>query len=330
MIQQTSGGFEYSLKPDLLFSASWVGNFGHRLWRGVNINQKVLTTPGQPSADIPFPDFRVDPTVPPIATLPTPIQQLQSNGNSNYNAALISLEKRFAHGLSFLISYTVSKNIADFSPELETAAGPINTLGRTDNPQNGHDLRAEKGLANQDTPQRLVVSYSYAFPIGRGAGFLSSGVVGRLLERWQFNGIGTFQSGQPVSILAQTDTSQTGAVRGEPRADCIKAPADITRSVTQDFDTTAFAEPALYTFGSCSVSPGPRTRGLANFDISFFKEFPISEAKRLQFRAEFFNIFNHTQFGPPGNLTVGTPGFGAITSLAVPPREIQFALKLYF
>src|SRR5205823_14000717 len=102
MIEQYSGGFEYSLRPDILLSATWVGNYGHRLWRGVNINQKVLTAPGQPSADIPFPAFRVDPTAPPIATLPTPIQQLESNGNSNYNAALISLERRFSRGPSFL------------------------------------------------------------------------------------------------------------------------------------------------------------------------------------------------------------------------------------
>jgi hypothetical protein len=63
--------------------------------------------------------------------------------------------------------------------------------------------------------------------------------------------------------------------------------------------------------------------------MSFFKGFPITESKRMEFRAEFFNIFNHPQFGPPG-LTVGTPGFGAIESVAVPPRQIQFALKFFF
>jgi outer membrane receptor protein involved in Fe transport len=101
MIQQMSGGFEYSLSPSTLLSASWVGNYSHRMWRALNLNQKVLTNPGQPSGDVPFPNYVVDPSAPLTQTLPTPLQYLESTGNANYNAALISLERRYSNGISF-------------------------------------------------------------------------------------------------------------------------------------------------------------------------------------------------------------------------------------
>jgi len=99
--------------------------------------------------------------------------------------------------------------------------------------------------------------------------------------------------------------------------------------VNRWFDTSVFSEPLPYTFGTCSTSPGPRTPGLANVDLSLFKSFAIGEKRSLQFRAEFFNAFNKTQFGPP-DFGVTDPAFGAISSVNVPPREIQFSLKFYF
>src|SRR5438552_1569333 len=201
MIQQMSGGFEYSLKPDTVLSVSWTGNYSHRMWHALDLNQKVLTNPGQPSGIVPFPNYVTIPNVPLTQTLPTPIQYLESTGNADYNAALISLERRFSKGLSFLVSYTISKNLADYQNELESSAGP-STFGRSDGPQNAYNLKAETGLTNTDTPQRLVFSLSAVAPVGRGSNHLNSGLVGRLLEQWQVNTISTFQSGQPLEIVA--------------------------------------------------------------------------------------------------------------------------------
>jgi len=245
-----------------------------------------------------------------------------SNGNSNYDALLVTLEKRWSKGVSFLASYTASKNIADFTTSLERGLRSTADISV----QNRYNLKAEKGLAAVDTPQRLVVSFSAAAPFGKGTNRLNSGAVGRVLEGWQINGILTAQNGQPVGILAPFDASGTGGVE---RGDCIAKPRSIRQSVDQWFDTSAFAVPALYHFGTCAPATGVRTPGLDSLDFSLFKEIHLTEQTRLEFRAELFNSLNHTQFGPPSN-TVGTPGFGSIGSVQVDPREIQFAVKFYF
>jgi hypothetical protein len=228
-----------------------------------------------------------------------------------------------------LVSYTISKNLTDYQNELESSAGSF-TLGRSDGPQNAYDLRAEKGLSNTDTPQRLVFSFSAMAPVGRGSNHLNSGVAGKILEAWQLNAIGTFQSGQPLQIVAGYDTSQTGLTRAEWRANCNGTPsANFTPTVNKWFDTSVFSQPPIYTFGTCSTSPGPRTPGMSNIDLSLFKNIRFGERYSLQFRAEFFNAFNKTQFGPP-DFGVTDPQFGAISSVNVPPRQIQFSLKFYF
>lgn len=322
-IQQYSAGFEYSITPDLLVDASWVGNYGSRLWRLVNLNQGILVTPGQPGFTVPFPQFL-------NGAFPTSMEFLTSSGSSTYNAVQLKVEKRFSHGLSFLVSFTGSKYLADFTSNLIANAGTA-SLGRASTPQDSHNLGAERGLAPEDTTKRIVTSFSYELPVGRGKTFASSGVAGRLLERWQVNGIVTFSDGQPVEIGSPVDTSHTqGDFRGAARANCNTQPAAIQRTVNEDFDTSAFTVPADNTFGNCGVAPfGIRTRGVNNWDLSLFKDIPLNERFRAQFRAEFFNAVNHPQFGAPGLVVTGA-SFGRISSVAVSPRQIQFALKVAF
>jgi hypothetical protein len=164
----------------------------------------------------------------------------------------------------------------------------------------------------------------------------------RLLGGWQVNGILTFASGQPIGIGAPYDASQTGT--GE-RANCVGNKNGGPKTVDQWFDTSGYFVPPIYTFGTCSPTPGPRNPGINNLDASLFKDFTITERVKLQFRAESYNFVNHPQFGPPNGgcsasisstnptgACAGSGSFGSISSLNVnvTPRQIQFGLKLIF
>jgi len=302
------------------------------MMRANNLNQKILNTPGQPTGHIPFPAFAINPTGLPLTQVsPSGIQWEQSDGNSKYNALLVSLEKRYAQGLSLVLSYTWSKGLADYTGNLDSGF-------RNGSPQDNLNRRNDWGLQAMDTPHRFVASATYALPFGRSA--TSRGM--RLLGGWQVNGILTFASGQPIGIGAPYDASQTGT--GE-RANCVGNKNGGPKTVDQWFDTSGYFVPPIYTFGTCSPTPGPRNPGINNLDASLFKDFTITERVKLQFRAESYNFVNHPQFGPPNGgcsasisstnptgACAGSGSFGSISSLNVnvTPRQIQFGLKLIF
>lgn len=317
-VENYSAGFEYSLHPDLLLDAAWVGNFAHHEWALGNFNQGLLNVPGQP------PSF-------PYPNLPA-IEWKDSIGNLNYNSLQVRMEKRWSNGLSGLLSYTYSKALADYVPNLDVgAAGGGN--GRTF-PQNYYDRKLEKALALNDQPNRLTLSSSYEVPIGKGHQRFASGLPNHIFGDWQINGIYTYASGEPLGVVSPTDTSGTKPIKiGQTRANCNAPPAFTSGgSVAQWFDTSVFSVPAPFHFGTCSNAPGIRADATNNVDFSLFKSIPLGTDGRfrLQFRSEFFNLLNKAQFAPPANMTVGTPGFGSLTSLAHAPRQIQFALKLDF
>jgi hypothetical protein len=317
-VENYSAGFQYQLHQDLVLDAAWVGNYGHHEWALGNLNQGFLATPGQ-APIFPYPDFGV-------------IEYKDSIGNLNFNSLQAKLEKRWSHGLSFLVSYTFSKALADYIPNLDVgAAGGGN--GRTFY-QNYYNRQLDKALALNDTPHRLVFSYSYELPAGKGHAMFNSGLASKILGDWQWNGIYTYASGQPLGVTASTDTSGTFPIKVTvTRADCVAKPAFTDGgTVAQWFDTSAFRTPSAFQFGTCSNAPGIRGAATNNADTSLFKNVLLDgEGRfRVQFRAEFFNLFNKAQFAPPGSLTVGTPTFGRLNALAHDPREIQFAMKVLF
>jgi len=317
-VENYSAGFEYSFLPDLLLDIAWVGNFGHHEWALGNFNQGMLNTPGQP------PTF-------PYPQLP-PIEWKDSIGNLNYNSLQMRIEKRYSNGLNLLLSYTFSKALADYITNLDVgAAGGGN--GRTF-PQNYYNRHLEKALALNDQPNRLTLSASYELPVGKGHQLLPSGLASQIVGGWQVNGIYSYASGEPLGVVSPTDTSGTIPIKiGVTRANCNAKPAFTSGgSVAKWFDTSVFSQPAPFHFGTCSNAPGIRADATNNLDFSLFKNIPLgnNERFRLQFRAEFFNFFNKSQFAPPDNMTVGTPGFGSLTKLAHAPRQTQFALKFSF
>jgi hypothetical protein len=240
-----------------------------------------------------------------------------NTGNSAYNGLLAKVEKRMSHGLSFLGSYTWSKSL-----DVNSEGGAGNQVA------DFYNLRGSWGPSDFDLRQMFIFSASYQLPVGRGRPFLAS--AGKLptavLGGWNIGGIQSVTSGLPFSISAGGDVANVGG--GAQRAQLVGDPFNgFTQSRLQWFNTAAFKTPAVYTFGNSgkNIMRGPRQ---TNLDFVAYKDFSVSETKKLQFRAEFFNAANHTRFGIP-NANVQSSAFGLITS-AGSPRDIQFALKFMY
>ncbi|MCU1258541.1 MAG: TonB-dependent receptor, plug [Bryobacterales bacterium] len=254
------------------------------------------------------------------------ISQASQDINSGYNSLQLTLQKRYSHGLTILGNYTWSKSI-DTLPYNQGITGvsagsnspiPWNFPGR-------HQY--DRGPSEFDHTQRFVVSYVYDLPKFGAANRL----VRTALGGWQFTGILTYQTGGPLTILAGKDQSQTGI--GSDRANYLGGSAygsgacGSSGPCVNYLVPSAFGLPAIGTFGN--VGKGSlRGPDLFNWDTGLFKEFPIRERMRLQFRAEFFNTLNRKNFNNP-NVTQSAGGFGSITS-AQDPRIGQLALKLQF
>jgi hypothetical protein len=173
---------------------------------------------------------------------------------------------------------------------------------------------------------RLTLAWNYALPFGEGRKWLNGGgAAENVLGGWQVNGINTFQTGLPYTPTMNSTTLNTGTGQRPDRI------ADGTLSdptVDKWFDTSAFVTPAQFTYGNSgrNILYGP---GRVNFDFSLFKEFRVTEGKRLQFRAEIFNVFNTAQFDLP-NAGIGAANAGTITAIVGTPRQIQLGAKFVF
>jgi Carboxypeptidase regulatory-like domain/TonB dependent receptor len=240
-----------------------------------------------------------------------------SIGNSIYHSLQLRVEKRFSKGFTVLGSFTGGKIIDDTS---EAGAGQTTGI------QNPTNLRAERSIDPQDISRRLVISGVWEIPFGRGKYFGSS--MPRwsdlLVGGWQINGIGSFQSGLPF-VMTSIGVARPNRIREAQEVD-----GPVQSRLARYFDTDAYAVPAAFTFGNSSrTAPDLRGPGIANYDLSLFKNFAIVERLRAQFRFETFNAFNRVQFGLPGT-QAGSTNFGVITSAQNSPRQLQLALKLLF
>jgi hypothetical protein len=240
---------------------------------------------------------------------------------SHYNALEISYTHRWSSGLSLLASYT-------YSHFIDNTAYTTSWLGQSPIRDN-YNLAAEKSLDASDTPNSLVVTYIYELPIGKGkkVGTDFNPVVNAIVGGWQVSGVSTFKSGFPIAI---TDgDNNTNSFGGNQRPNLVGNPTINNPNIQEWFNTAAFAQPSPFTFGNAPRYMGNvRAPGLQQFDIGIQKWFRWREILKLQFRAEMFNAFNRVNFyAPDGNLTDST--FGVISN-SLPPRDIQFGLKLYW
>jgi hypothetical protein len=258
----------------------------------------------------------------------------QGNYNSTYHSLQLTVERRFAGAGSLLVAYTNAKLISDadtLTNWLEASTGSI---------QDFNNLKGERSLSSQDVPQRLVISYVLDLPFGHGKKYFSdsTGVVDKLIGGWGIDGVTVFQSGFPLVFsngVANYTTLFGAGSRPNVVSGCNKsAPSGGSAKLNEWFNTACFVSPADFTFGDESrTDPNLRASGVNNWDFSLFKRtrFGPDEKLGLEFRTEFFNLFNRTQFAPP-NTSVGSSTFGVVSSTAAGtnPRLVQFGLKFVF
>jgi hypothetical protein len=315
--EQWNLSVQRELPGDVLIEADYIGTRGVGLIRTRQINPAVFgpgaTTKNTNARRIYAPNF-------------ASVSQIENSASSDYHALQLSANKRFSHGLTFLASYTFSKAI-DNGSYYNISQGT--NAGNSNQPMNPFDLALEKGLSLYDVRNRFVASGVYQLPFGRSL----TGFAGVLAKGWASNFIITVQSGTPFTVQEPVDISLTGV--GADRPNVICNPNSGPHTVAEWFNINCFQRLSATTnagqYGNegRDIVIGPPYR---DFDFAVTKDFPIREAFGMQFRAEFFNIFNHPNFNLP-NLTEGpappTGSFGSIQS-ALDPRILQFSLKLHF
>ena len=274
-------------------------------------------------------------------------------GGVVYHALQAKVEKRFRSGGVLMSSYTWAKMIGDtdsMNTNLEPKASSSSNGTGYGNIQDMDNHKAERSVLSFNVPSRLVVSYVLPLPFGKGQKYLNNtnGIMERVVSGWAFNGITSFQSGFALSVAENTGnnlggttgnygTLGAGSLRSESVAGCAKTISGTTRArINGWFNTACFVAPgtAAGTVG-WALGNEPRvdnqihSEGVDNWDFSLMKSTRIWETTSLEFRGEFFNVFNRTQFAPP-IMTRGASNFGTIQSQINAPRLVQLSLRLKF
>jgi hypothetical protein len=317
--QQFSMGFQFALPGHVSVETSYVGSVSQRLTMTRNVNQypdQFLSLRNRLNAQAPNPFAGVitDPTS--ALSLPTatvsqllrPFPQFTGLtestlpfGRAHYDSLQINVGKRLSHGVYFGAAYTKSKFLEATSYLNANAAKP------------------EKVISDSDRPQRLVIHGNYNLPFGRGQQLLGSAnpVLHRIVGGWQFNWIVTFQSSQSLSF---------------PGAERIRRSDNNPKTLKQWFDVTQFIarEPFTLAYTSSRIAD-LRGDGLKKWDLTLLKKTQIKERLNFEFRAEFYNAWNTTMFGPP-NTTVNSASFGLVNSTLAGggSRNIQLSARLNF
>ena len=346
LVRQYNLNIQYELAPTWILEAGFVGSSGINLVDFAhNYNTAQLASPAHPINGITTNTLaNINLRVPYLGMTPTGLPGTGFDLISNYNSLQVTLRKQFSHGLTMQAAYTWSKDLT-------------NSFGNSANVNNASDLAQQYGPAYFNRPQRFIVNYSYDLPFR-----MRSGALGRLTSGWSVSGVTTIQNGQPLTI---TDTSAgsifgTGSPeftdQGIARAQMcpgktygdIATPGGIKQRLGGSSGGPGYINAAAFCpapligdgtgFGNSGMGIilGP---GQFNWDFSVLKNTRLAENRSLQFRAEFFNIFNHAQFDNPNpnsvpyepalpNVSAGN--LGQIVKTSVNPRVIQLALKFVF
>jgi hypothetical protein len=331
-VQQFNLDIEHQLPGDIVLTAGYAGSrSSHILVDGVNMN--VLspsgcgTIPGytlgcgQPTVPWSAPTF---PNGPPV------IDNITDTGSARYDSLQVKAETKSSHGIYALISYTYSRAMDSGFPD-----GVGTSTGATYWPLPGTQ-KADWALSQIDLKHNLSASFIYDLPFGKGKQYGSNwgSATNAALGNWEVDVIEKITSGFPIFVFNSVDNSgvnfnQGGNNYNRPNQVC--DPKASNPVLSQWFNTQCFVQAPSGELGNASRTPvyGP---DFVNTDLSLIKHFmiPYREGMRLDFRAEFFNLFNHPQFGQPGaDISTGTT-FGVINSTVNNPRVMQFALKLAF
>jgi hypothetical protein len=324
-VEQYSFRIEQGFTTNTVLSVGYVGEHGYHLLDTADVNTAFPTILANGTKFFPKGSPRRNPS------LGNARYEL-SNAISNYNALQIDLTHRFSHNLQFRVNYTWSKSLDNHSSSFlgNSGVGGTTTLLDPDNP------KLDWGRSNFDLARRLSGTFTYQLPFGRGQSFLGNAkpLANLFVGGWQLNGILSAQSGFPFTPLVGLNQSQNGDSRAPDRVSLnpnFTGPIIVGKQ-TEWFNPNAFLIPTAGTFGNAGrdILEGP---GLLSLDASMFKTFLLTERIRLQFRSEFFNLINHSNFGLPIISTFTSsggisPSAGLINYTATSSRQIQFGLKL--
>jgi hypothetical protein len=335
-VEEWNVSVEQQLSRNMSVRVAYVGSHGYHGLLSIDPNTIPAQICETASGCTAGGDGTVKATVPegtqyiPVGNRPNPYLSAGffwfTEGNSSYNALQVDFTRRLSKGLQFRANYTWSKNL-DMNSGLTTAQAE-------NQPQmiyNRNDLPLDWGPSALNVTSQSSMSITYDLPFARNA----TGLSGKLLRGWQLNGISTLLTGFPFTPLLGSNRSGDGNTRDPDRPSLnpsFSGPV-ILGTQAQWFNPNAFIVPTAGTYGNLGrgTYTGP---GLADVDMSVFKNTALSELVKLQFRAEFFNLLNRTNLGYP-NATAfsGTSisaSAGLITTLATTPRQLQFGLKLIF
>jgi len=346
-LQQWNFSIARQLADDMMLEVAYAGSKGTHLVGGPVLNQLpdsyLALGAAALTKQVPNPFYGLVP----FGTLAQPTVQYgqllrpypqytgvtaSNDGNRDtvYHALQVKLEKRFHSGGSVLVAYTWSKNIGDIETGMGwLEAGPLAGI------QNNNNLRGERAVSGFDVPHRLIASYSYDLPFGRGKKFMNgvSGFAEKAISNWGVNGISTFQAGFPLTFSTSSNLTDSfgGGSRPNYVGGCNVTVSGTAQSKLTDwFNPSCFTAPPAATFGNLGRTlTSVRTAGIANYDFSLFKNTNLTERVQLSFRTEIFNIFNRVQFGPPGEV-LGNAQFGVVSTQLNTPRLVQFSLRLNF
>jgi hypothetical protein len=299
-MQDWNFGIQHELTRDLLVELNYQGAKGTHLSSFLSTND-APPGPGDPDPRRPFP-------------IAGSLSELKHIATSKYNALTLKVDKRFSHGMSILGSYAWQH-----STDLNSQFGGTS-------PQDNRNIRASVGLSDFDQRHVSNISYIWQLPFAHGL----KGVGKAVLDGWEISGIETFETGRPFSIGVPFDNANVGSRGNFQRANLVGdyLPSGFHQTAGPGglwFNPGAFAVPARYTYGNLGRNTfrGPN---FINTDFGAYKNFNLTERFKLQFRTEFFNFLNNTNFGQPGT-AITTPNFGKVLG-AFPARQLQFGLRL--
>jgi hypothetical protein len=255
-----------------------------------------------------------------------------TEGNTSYNALQGDVIRRYSHGFQMRGNYTWSKSL-----DMNSALTGAQANNQAQMVLNRNNLRMDWGPSALNVKYQASISGTYELPFGRGKQWLrdGNGVAGKVVGGWQLNAIATLLSGFPFTPQIGSNRSGDGDTRNPDRPSLNSSFTGpiILGNPNEWFNPNAFVLPTAGTYGNLGrgTFTGP---GLADLDVSLFKNTGLSERTNLQFRAEFFNVLNRANFGTPNAIvfsgTNTSSSAGLITTTATTSRQIQFGLKLIF
>ncbi len=323
--QQYNFTLEYQLSNSTSISAGYIGHVATHLVAPTDDNQ-ARPDPGDVTTWRPIAQRRPFASVLPLVT---GTQSTDSWARSNYNGLQVSVRQRLMKGFESLLSYTLSKTMTD-NIGYYGSGGVAADFAYA---YNSYNRRGNYGRAFFDARQNFVWSGTYELPIGKGRSFGAdlSGAAQAVVGGWNLSSILSAHTGFPITVIANDNSEQglSRSVGGRGRPNLVGDPKASTQTIDGWLNVAAFAPTLRGTIGNSGVSI-VEAPGYVNWDLGVGKKFYLTEKRYIDFRAEFFNFTNTPSFGPPSFNFSDLNTFGKITGTVSPPRNLEFALKLYF